>query len=170
MGIQAKTKARGLAEYSTRKQTSCKLGTRGGGRDMSPNLLEFNPSAWNVGLAAIGLFSLLFSGVSRISKERLFLSEPSVAVGAGALVERALNLKERLGDMVLRGESAAPEIVREVSRTVIGIQVFTTAIELPRGYFTSPRNLQSVLVALFPVMMATWAIVLLLTFGIMGSR
>eukprot|EP00967_Tisochrysis_lutea_P093438 scaffold135173_cov10-Tisochrysis_lutea.AAC.1 len=41
--------------------------------------------------------SLLFSGVSRISKERLFLSEPSVAVAAGALVERALNLEERFG-------------------------------------------------------------------------
>ncbi|GAA5805596.1 hypothetical protein HPULCUR_011116 [Helicostylum pulchrum] len=99
--------------------------------------------------AIIGGFILLYGLTSLVIKEKLYLSEASVAILCGIifgpLCANFIDVSE-WGDEVT--------ITKEFSRIVIGIQVMAAGVALPKKYLY--KELKSILVLLGPVMVWMW--------------
>lgn len=109
-------------------------------------------TAFHIAILATMSVVLLLSLTAGLLKNKLFISEPIVAIAAGIAVGPWgldwLRL-EALGD--------PHTILEQVARLTIAIAVVTAAIRLPRGFFGSRQVIGPVL-ALGPGMLIMWGV------------
>ncbi|KAI8343119.1 Sodium/hydrogen exchanger family-domain-containing protein [Chlamydoabsidia padenii] len=100
----------------------------------------------------LGAFILIYGLCSLVVKERLYLSEAMVAVTIGIIFgpvcANFINVMDWGGDEV--------ELSRQFSRLAIGIQVMAAGVTLPKAYLR--KELKSMVVMLFPVMITMWLV------------
>ncbi|KAL6945254.1 hypothetical protein ACO0QE_002703 [Hanseniaspora vineae] len=106
----------------------------------------------HVAYACIGVFSISFSLVSYVVKEKLYFGESTAATIFGLIV----------GPHCLDWFNPASwgnidNLTLELSRVVLCVQIFATAVELPKKYML--KHWTSVFMLLVPVMTAGWLIV-----------
>lgn len=102
--------------------------------------------------ACLGIFSALFSLISLVVKERLYIGEATVATIAGLILgPHCLNW------FVPTSWGNTDHLTLELSRIVLCIQIVAVAVELPRKYMK--RHWISVTIMLLPVMTCGWLVV-----------
>ncbi|KAI9276007.1 Sodium/hydrogen exchanger family-domain-containing protein [Sporodiniella umbellata] len=102
-------------------------------------------------LAIVGGFILLYGFVSLFIKERLYLSEASIAIICGILFGP---ICAKFVDISHWGDEET--ITKELCRIVIGIQVMAAGVALPKAYLRTEGV--SLLVLLGPVMTYMWLV------------
>ncbi|KAE8221759.1 hypothetical protein CF319_g4934 [Tilletia indica] len=115
--------------------------------------------------AVLGGFIVSYGLISYVAKERLYLSEPMIAMTVGIIV----------GPYVLNwvntDEWAEPETVNEITyqftRLVLGTQVLFTGISLPAKYLR--KEMLSLTVLLTIIMTTAWFVTSLLIWGLIPS-
>ena len=84
-------------------------------------------------------FLIVYALFSTFIRNRLHLSEPPLALILGIILgPKCLNVlspNTRGADGTDAGWGWGDDVVQEVTRVIVGIQVFATAIELPKYYF-----------------------------------
>lgn len=100
--------------------------------------------------AVLGGFILLYGLTSLVVKERLYLSEASVAILCGII------FGPLCANFIDIGHWGGEEhtITKEFTRVVIAIQVMAAGVALPKAYLK--KELKSLLVLLGPVMIWMW--------------
>ncbi|CAO3637853.1 unnamed protein product [Mucor fragilis] len=101
--------------------------------------------------AILGGFILLYGLCSLVIKERLYLSEASVALVCGIIFGPVC---AQFIDIHKWGNE--PMITHEFTRIVIAIQVMAAGVALPKAYLR--KELRSILILLGPVMLFMWII------------
>ncbi|KAK4512345.1 H(+)-transporting V0 sector ATPase subunit d [Mucor velutinosus] len=101
--------------------------------------------------AILGGFILLYGLCSLVIKERLYLSEASVALVCGIIFGPVC---AQFIDIHKWGDE--PMITHEFTRIVIAIQVMAAGVALPKAYLR--KELRSILILLGPVMLFMWII------------
>ncbi|CEP08860.1 hypothetical protein [Parasitella parasitica] len=101
--------------------------------------------------AILGGFILLYGLCSLVIKEKLYLSEASVALVCGIIFGP---ICAQLIDIQKWGNE--PMITHEFTRIVIAIQVMAAGVALPKAYLR--KELSSILILLGPVMLFMWLI------------
>ncbi|KAL0075355.1 Cation/H+ exchanger [Phycomyces blakesleeanus] len=101
--------------------------------------------------ATFGGLMLFYALFSLLLKDRLYISEPLVALAGGILLGPAcldwLNFQEL---------TSTPDFTREFTRIIIAIQVMAAGVSLPKAYLRT--ELRSLLVLLLPVMIWMWLV------------
>lgn len=109
----------------------------------------------------ISIFLILYALFSSFIRNRLHLSEPPLALLFGiAFGPRGLRL---LNPYTWTGED---NITQEAARVIVGLQVFSVGITLPKFYFS--RHWKSVGVLLGPVMAFSWLVTAGFVRGVLG--
>ncbi|KAI8047734.1 Cation/H+ exchanger [Gilbertella persicaria] len=107
----------------------------------------------------LGGFILLFGLTSLVIKERLYISEASVAIACGIifgpLCANFINV-ESWGDEDM--------ITKQFCRIVIGIQVMAVGVALPKAYLR--KEIVSLAMLLLPIMIYMWLMSGLLVWGL----
>lgn len=112
---------------------------------------KLEPTAAHYSYLIVSAFLILYALFSQFIRNRLHLSEPPLATlvgvafgpfGVGVLDPQ----KSEWGD----------NITQEVTRIIVGVQVFAVGVELPKAYFS--RHWKSVAMMLGPVMVFSWLI------------
>lgn len=112
---------------------------------------KLEPTAAHYSYLIVSAFLILYALFSQFIRNRLHLSEPPLATlvgiifgpfGAGVLHPQKLEWEDN--------------IAQEVTRIIVGIQVFVVGVELPKAYFS--RHWKSVAMMLGPVMIFGWLI------------
>lgn len=125
---------------------------------VSPQIEDVSKS-----FAVLGFFIVVYGQVSYIAKERLYLSEPLIAITLGIIV----------GPYVLgwvdphswsNNEETFRETTYQFTRLVVGVQVLFTGISLPKAYLR--REIVSLIVLLFGIMTTAWFVTALLVWGL----
>ncbi|KAK4520034.1 uncharacterized protein ATC70_008162 [Mucor velutinosus] len=99
--------------------------------------------------AVFGAFILIYGVCSLIIKQKLYISEASIAIFCGVLCGPVgFNL------INMDGWIYKEDITRQFSRIVIAIQVMAAGVSLPKAYLKT--EFRSLLVLLGPVMMFMW--------------
>ncbi|OBA28656.1 hypothetical protein HANVADRAFT_82293 [Hanseniaspora valbyensis NRRL Y-1626] len=118
------------------------------------------PTKAHVSYALISVFSIVFSLVSFIIKEKLYIGEASVSTIFGIIIgPHALNWVNP------NNWGNRDSIILEISRLLLCIQIFATAVELPKKYLM--KHWVSVLMLLVPIMTIGWLSMGFLTYAIM---
>ncbi|KAK4981581.1 hypothetical protein LTR66_009878 [Elasticomyces elasticus] len=112
----------------------------------------------------LSTFLLAYTLFSTFIRNRLHLSEPPIALLAGVIAgPQCLNLLtpetwsvEGRGGRNNDGWGWGDNIVQEVTRVIVGIQVFAVAVELPAHYMS--RHWRSIGMMLGPVMTFGWLV------------
>lgn len=99
-------------------------------------------------LGALGLLLGLFGG---LTKKRLFLSEPILALAIGMALG-----KNGIGLLDVSRHLSVSFVMEQSARLAIAIQVLGVALILPQGYFV--RNARLLALLLGPVMVGTWVL------------
>lgn len=111
--------------------------------------LELSPAHFTY-LIVTG-FLIIYALFSHFIRNRLHLSEPPLAT----LVGIAFGPKG-VGVLDPQGWGLEDNVTQEATRVIVGVQVFTAGIELPKGYFR--RHWKSVGMMLGPVMTFSWLV------------
>ncbi|KAI8636122.1 Sodium/hydrogen exchanger family-domain-containing protein [Parasitella parasitica] len=101
--------------------------------------------------AILGGFILLYGLCSLVIKEKLYLSEASVALVCGIIFGPVC---AQVVDIQKWGNE--PMITHEFTRVVIAIQVMATGVALPKAYLR--KELSSILTLLGPIMLFMWLV------------
>ncbi|CAO1622222.1 unnamed protein product [Jaminaea pallidilutea] len=112
--------------------------------------------------AVLGFFIVVYGQISYVLKERLYMSEPLIAVTLGVIVGPYV-----LGWVDPRSwsdEETFNELTFEFTRLVVGVQVLFTGIALPKAYLR--REALSLTVLLFGIMTTAWFVTGLLIWGL----
>ncbi|CCH58204.1 hypothetical protein TBLA_0A04080 [Henningerozyma blattae CBS 6284] len=113
---------------------------------------QVDPTKAHVAYACIAVFCSIFSLVSLFVKEKLYVGESIAASIFGLIVgPRCLNWFNPMS------WGNADEIILEITRIVLCIQVFAGAVELPPKYMW--KHGKSVCLLTIPAMVAGWLIV-----------
>jgi sodium/hydrogen antiporter len=124
---------------------------------------QIDPTSPHLTFLILSLFLVSYALFSELIRNRLHLSEPPLATLAGiAFGPRgitALN-PQRWG--------WEDNITQEVTRVVVGVQVFAIAIELPQKYIKA--HLRSVAMLLGPVMAFGWMVSALIIYLILQTK
>ncbi|KAL4402101.1 sodium:proton antiporter [Malassezia pachydermatis] len=125
-------------------------------------VVETELSQMSKGFAIMGGFVVIYGLFSYFVRERLYISEPMLAVAIGVIVgPHVLNWVDPFS-------WAEPETVNEVtyqvSRIVIAVQVLFTGIALPEKYLWKQWKSLSVLLIL--IMTTAWFVTALLVWGL----
>lgn len=115
--------------------------------------------------AVLGGFIVIYGLVSYVAKDRLYLSEPLIAVTVGIITGPYV-----LGwiDPLSWGSTENTNYVTyEFSRLVVGVQVLFTGISLPKAYLR--KEALSLVVLLFGVMTIAWFVSALLIWGLIPN-
>ncbi|KAL0261808.1 hypothetical protein SLS55_003240 [Diplodia seriata] len=126
---------------------------------------QLEPTAPHLTYIVLSSFLIVYALFSLFIRNRLHLSEPPLATlfgiifgprGAGVLYPQHWGMDDLH--------------MQELTRLILGIQVFSTGIELPPGFFSfGPRgNWQSVLVLVGPVMVFGWLVCAVLIWALIG--
>jgi NhaP-type Na+/H+ or K+/H+ antiporter len=120
-------------------------------------------------LAVSGGYITLFGLISYFLKERLYISEATLATCTGIIFgPLAANVftpgtwASDTGSVV--GNDALNDLTFQITRIVIGIQVLFTGIALPKAYLR--REWISLVTLLGPIMISAWFVTSLLIWGL----
>lgn len=112
---------------------------------------KLEPTAAHYSYLIVSAFLILYALFSQFIRNRLHLSEPPLAtlvgIAFGPLGVGVLDLQK------LEWED---NVIQEVTRIIVGVQVFVVGVELPKAYFS--RHWKSVAMMLGPVMIFSWLI------------
>ncbi|EPQ26792.1 uncharacterized protein PFL1_05770 [Pseudozyma flocculosa PF-1] len=129
---------------------------------MPANVVKVDLSQTSKSLAVTGGFIVIYGLISYVLKERLYLSEPLLAVTLGILVgPYVLNWVDPLS---WGTEENTNELTYQFTRIIIGIQVLFCGISLPKAYLWKEKL--SLFVLLFAVMTTAWLVTALLVWGL----
>lgn len=109
---------------------------------------KLEPTAAHYCYLIVSAFLILYALFSQLIRNRLHLSEPPLATLVGVAFGP-------FGVGVLDPEWG-DNITQEVTRIIVGVQVFAVGVELPKSYFS--RHWKSVAMMLGPVMVFSWLI------------
>ncbi|PWY98523.1 hypothetical protein BCV70DRAFT_201833 [Testicularia cyperi] len=132
---------------------------------MPADVVHVDLSEASKALAVLGGFIVIYGLISYVVKERLYLSEPLLAVTVGILVgPYALNWVDPLSWGTTEETN---ELTYQFTRIVVGIQVLFTGISLPKAYLWKEKLSLSVL--LFGIMTTAWFTTALLIWGLIPN-
>lgn len=121
---------------------------------------QLEPTAAHLSFLILSGFLSIYALFSHFIRNRLHLSEPPLAILVGILFgPRAINALNPIDWGI------EDKLTHELTRVILGLQVFTVGIELPERY--ASRHWSSVLYMLGPVMTIGWlvcAVLVLLIF------
>lgn len=112
--------------------------------------------------SVLGGFIVIYGLISFVAKDRLYMSEPLIAVVIGCITGPYV-----LGwvDPLSWGTTEDTNYVTyELARLVVGVQVLFTGISLPKAYLR--KEAISLLVLLLGVMTVAWFVSALLVWGL----
>lgn len=132
---------------------------------MPTHVIEIDVTQVSKSLAVLGGFIVFYGLLSYVVKERLYLSEPLLAVIAGIIV----------GPYVLNWVDPASwgtteetnYVTYTFTRIVVGIQVLFCGISLPKAYLW--REKLSLTILLFGIMTTAWFTTALLIWGLIPN-
>ncbi|CDW98363.1 hypothetical protein [Sporisorium scitamineum] len=132
---------------------------------MPAHVIEVDLSKVSKSLAVLGGFIVIYGLLSYVVKERLYLSEPLLAVTAGIIVgPYVLNWV----DPISWGNTQETNYVTYTfTRIVVGIQVLFCGISLPKAYLWKEKV--SLIVLLFGIMTTAWFATALLFWGLIPN-
>ncbi|SPO22124.1 related to Na+/H+-exchanging protein [Ustilago trichophora] len=132
---------------------------------MPAHVVEVDLSQVSKSLAVLGGFIVIYGLLSYVVKERLYLSEPLLAVTAGIIVgPYVLNWV----DPISWGNTEETNYVTYTfTRIVVGIQVLFCGISLPKAYLW--REKLSLSILLFGIMTTAWFATALLIWGLIPN-
>ncbi|PWN47075.1 hypothetical protein IE53DRAFT_272624 [Violaceomyces palustris] len=115
--------------------------------------------------AVVGGFVVLYGLLSYVVKERLYLSEPLIAVTVGIITgPYVLGWVDPLS---WGSEETTNYTTYQFTRMVVGVQVLFTGISLPKAYLW--REKLSLVILLFGIMTAAWFATALLIWGLIPN-
>src|SRR5690349_10093934 len=120
------------------------------------------PSTTHLMYLLLSLFLIFYTLFSEFIRNRLHISEPPLATLAGIIFGP-------LGATVLNPISWGWEdrITQELTRVVVGVQVFVVAIGLPPGYMK--RHWRDVALLMGPNMLVGWVVSALIFYLVLGT-
>ncbi|KAJ9477975.1 putative Na(+)/H(+) antiporter (putative) [Pseudozyma hubeiensis] len=132
---------------------------------MPAHIIEVDLTQVSKSLAVLGGFIVIYGLLSFVVKERLYLSEPLLAVTAGIVVgPYVLNWV----DPISWGTAEETNYVTYTfTRIVVGIQVLFCGISLPKAYLW--REKLSLGILLFGIMTTAWFATALLIWGLIPN-
>lgn len=132
---------------------------------MPAHIIEVDLTQVSKSLAVLGGFIVIYGLLSYVVKERLYLSEPLLAVTAGIIVgPYVLNWV----DPISWGNAEETNYVTYTfTRIVVGIQVLFCGISLPKAYLW--REKLSLSILLFGIMTTAWFATALLIWGLIPN-
>ncbi|SPO23450.1 related to Na+/H+-exchanging protein [Ustilago trichophora] len=132
---------------------------------MPAHVVEVDLTQVSKSLAVLGGFIVIYGLLSYVVKERLYLSEPLLAVTAGIIVgPYVLNWV----DPISWGNTEETNYVTYTfTRIVVGIQVLFCGISLPKAYLW--REKLSLSILLFGIMTTAWFATALLIWGLIPN-
>ena len=108
-------------------------------------------------------FLIIYALFSSVIRNRLHLSEPPLATFFGIL------FGPRIFGLIDPARWGFDDVTtQEAARLIVGLQVFTVGIELPKTYFS--RHWRSVAVMLGPVMTFSWLITAAFIYGVLHTK
>ncbi|KAJ1028466.1 hypothetical protein NDA16_001632 [Ustilago loliicola] len=132
---------------------------------MPAHVIELDLSEVSKSLAVLGGFIVIYGLLSYVVKERLYLSEPLLAVTAGILVgPYVLNWVDPISWGTTEETN---EVTYQLTRIVVGIQVLFCGISLPKAYLW--REKFSLVILLFGIMTTAWFATALLISGLIPN-
>ena len=128
-------------------------------------IIETELSQMSKGLSIMGGFVVIYGLISFFVKERMYLSEPLLAVTVGIVIgPHVLNWVDPYS---WADDTIINEVTYEISRLVIAVQVLFTGIALPEKYLR--REWKSLSVLLLVIMTTAWFITALLIWGLVKN-
>jgi sodium/hydrogen antiporter len=122
---------------------------------------EIEPSTSHLTYLLLSFFLILYALFAELIRNRVHLSEPPLATLAGIIFgPRGVTVLDPFE------WGWADNITQELTRVVIGVQVFTAGIELPPKYMK--MHWRSVALLLGPNMLFGWLMCTALMYGILG--
>lgn len=111
----------------------------------------------------LSAFLIAYALFSELIRNRLHLSEPPLATLVGIIFGRR-------GITILDPQTWGwqDDITQEITRIIVGVQVFAVAIELPRTWLA--RHWRSIAMMLGPVMMFGWLVSALIVYLILRTK
>lgn len=132
---------------------------------MPAHVVEVDLSEVSKSLAVLGGFIIIYGLLSYVVKERLYLSEPLLAVTAGIIVgPYVLNWVNPISWGTVEETN---EVTYQFTRIVVGIQVLFCGISLPKAYLW--REKFSLGILLFGIMTTAWFATALLIWGLIPN-
>ncbi|GAK63780.1 uncharacterized protein PAN0_003d1988 [Moesziomyces antarcticus] len=133
--------------------------------NMPAHVVEVDITEVSKSLAVLGGFIIIYGLLSYVVKERLYLSEPLLAVTVGILVgPYVLNWVDPLS----WGTTEETNYVTyQFTRIVVGIQVLFCGISLPKAYLWKEKF--SLIILLFGIMTTAWFATALLIWGLIPN-
>ncbi|KAL2046492.1 hypothetical protein ABVK25_011827 [Lepraria finkii] len=124
---------------------------------------HLEPTAAHFTYLILSAFLIIYALFSSFIRNRLHLSEPPLATLVGIMFgpECADLLNPTRWGM-------EDNITQEATRMIVGLQVFTVGVELPKTYFS--RHWKSVAMMLGPVMTFSWLITALFTYLVLHTK
>ena len=124
---------------------------------------HLEPTAAHFTYLILSAFLLLYALFSSFIRNRLHLSEPPLATLVGIIFgPQVLDIINPIRWGV------EDNITQETTRIIVGLQVFTVGVELPKAYFS--RHWKSVGMMLGPVMTFSWLITALFTYLVLNTK
>lgn len=124
---------------------------------------RLEPTAAHLLYLILSIFLVLYALFSQFIRNRLHLSEPPLATLVGiAFGPRGACLFDP------QTWGWEDNVTQELSRIIVGVQVFAVGVELPRKYFK--RHWKSVAMLLGPVMSFSWLVTALFVYGVLGTK
>ena len=123
---------------------------------------QLEPTSAHLTYLLLSSFLIIYALFSHFIRNRLHLSEPPLATlvgiafgpkGAGVLDPLKWGIED--------------DFTQEAARLIVGLQVFTVGVDLPKAYFA--RHWKSVAMMLGPVMIYSWLITALFTYLVLGT-
>ncbi|TKY87330.1 hypothetical protein EX895_004007 [Sporisorium graminicola] len=132
---------------------------------MPAHVVEVDLTEVSKSLAVLGGFIVIYGLLSYVVKERLYLSEPLLAVTVGIIVgPYVLNWV----DPISWGNAEETNYVTYTfTRIVVGIQVLFCGISLPKAYLWKEKV--SLIILLFGIMTTAWFATALLIWGLIPN-
>jgi NhaP-type Na+/H+ or K+/H+ antiporter len=124
---------------------------------------HLEPTAAHFTYLIVSAFLLIYALFSSFIRNRLHLSEPPLATLVGIIFgPECLNL------LSPQKWGVEDNVTQEAARLIVGLQVFTAGVELPKMYFN--RHWKSVAMMLGPVMTFSWLITALFTWLVIQTK
>lgn len=92
---------------------------------------HLEPTVPHLTYLVLSAFLVLYATFSALIRNRLHLSEPPLATLVGIIFGPRC-----LGVFVPQGWDWEDNITQEMTRVIVGVQVFAVGVELPKAYFS----------------------------------
>ncbi|EST07866.1 Cation/H+ exchanger [Kalmanozyma brasiliensis GHG001] len=132
---------------------------------MPAHIIEVDLTQVSKSLAVLGGFIVIYGLLSYVVKERLYLSEPLLAVTAGIIV--GPYVLDWVDPTSWGNAEETNYVTYTFTRIVVGIQVLFCGISLPKAYLW--REKLSLSILLFGIMTTAWFATALLIWGIIPN-